>query len=75
VSILVTIFLIHDIHYTPFTCGEELKKFKDFEMIWKALWTFKVLEFHIFKIMSVFLMWLLGCYHFFNYMNPFDNSF
>jgi hypothetical protein len=59
------LFFIHHVHYTPFVCSEELKKFKDFEMIWKPLWTFKMLEFHIFKIMSVFLMWLLGCYHLF----------
>jgi len=39
-----------------------LKKF------WNILWIFKVLKFHIFKNMSVFLMWLICSYHlyFFN---------
>jgi len=46
----------------------------------KVLWIFKVLKFHIFQGMNVFLMWLICLYplnyfshHVFYYMSPFDS--
>jgi hypothetical protein len=54
--------------------------FEILKQLWNITWIFKVLEFHIFKNMNVFLVWLICSYHlyffqwtFFYYMSPFDS--
>jgi len=38
---------------------EDSWNFEIFKQFWNILWIFKVLEFHTFKIMSVFWVWLI----------------
>jgi hypothetical protein len=54
--------------------------FEILKQIWNILWIFKILEFHIKKIISAFWVWLICFYHlyffqwkFFDYMSPFDS--
>jgi hypothetical protein len=44
--------------------AKDFWNFKILDQFWKVLWIFKVLEFHIFFLMGVFLMWLISLYHF-----------
>ncbi len=73
-------FLTHHVHFTPFMYGKGLLKILILDQFWKVLWIFKVLKFHIFLIMSVLLMWLIGVYplniflsNVFYYISPFDS--
>jgi hypothetical protein len=57
-------FSIHHVQYTPFICGKTILKFEILNFQMYIFWIFKVLEFHIFEIVNVFLMRLIGYYHF-----------
>jgi hypothetical protein len=51
-------FFVCHAHYNPFTCGKGLFKILNFEKYFAYIF-----KFHIFLIVSVFLMWVIGYYH------------
>jgi hypothetical protein len=76
------IYLIHHVHYKPCIHGNlDFWIFEILKQYWQILWILKVLKFHMFKIRSVFLVWLIFFYHpyfflwkLFYYMSPFNNA-
>ncbi len=58
-------FSKHIMYVLPHLCvAKDFWSFKILNQFWKVLWIFKVLQFHIFQGMTIFLIWFLSSWIF-----------